>query len=297
MRRRLTPRTLAALIAAVLAAGGGVVSHALGAWPRLENDTIDMRFGVHGADRTRPGVVVVAIDDRTFSDLHQQWPFRRKLDADVINQLRADGARAIAYDVQFTEPTDPGDDMALFTAVARARHVVLATTEVNAAGQTDVLGGAANLRQAHAVAAAANLPADAGGVIRRYPETMLGLPSFAVAAAQVAGDPCRADALPARFGAHRFPRSPGHDPHGLVLRRRLGPRRSAGVRRQDRRRRRLGPHPPGRPSDLDHRGGPDGRSRGPGQRHLDRDARQSRCGRRRDGRRWRPSCCARSSRR
>jgi CHASE2 domain-containing sensor protein len=187
LRPALTPKTAAVLVAAVLAVGGGAVSYALNAWPRLENDTIDMRFGVRGAERTPPGVVVVAIDDRTFSDLKRQWPFPREYDARVISQLHADGARAIAYDVQFTEPTDPVDDMKLFSAVARAGHVVLATTTVNAAGQTDVLGGDTNLRQAHAVAAAANLPADAGGVIRRYPETMLGLPSFAVAAVHAAG--------------------------------------------------------------------------------------------------------------
>ena len=187
LRPALTPKTAAVLVAAVLAVSGGAVSYALNAWPRLENDTIDMRFGVRGAERTPPGVVVVAIDDRTFSDLKRQWPFPREYDARVISQLHADGARAIAYDVQFTEPTDPVDDMKLFSAVARAGHVVLATTTVNAAGQTDVLGGDTNLRQAHAVAAAANLPADAGGIIRRYPETMLGLPSFAVAAVNAAG--------------------------------------------------------------------------------------------------------------
>ena len=188
LRRALTPKSAAVLIAAVLAMGGGAVSDALNAWPRLENDTIDMRFRVRGADRTPRGVVLVAIDDRTFSDLKRQWPFPRRDDARVISQLHADGARAIAYDVQFTEPTDPIDDMKLFSAVTQAGHVVLATTDVNAAGQTDVLGGEANLRQAHAVAAAANLPADAGGVIRRYPDTMLGLPGFAVAAVHAAGE-------------------------------------------------------------------------------------------------------------
>ena len=35
----------------------------------------------------------------------------------------------IAYDVQFTEPTDAVDDNALINAIARARNVVLATTE------------------------------------------------------------------------------------------------------------------------------------------------------------------------
>ena len=33
------------------------------------------------------------------------------MDAVVIDRLKADGAKAIAYDVQFTEPTDYRDDL------------------------------------------------------------------------------------------------------------------------------------------------------------------------------------------
>ncbi len=187
-RRRPLGRKAALLLAAALAAAAGAVSYAADAWPRLENDTVDMRFSVRGTDPTPHDVAIVAIDDRTFSALGLRWPFPRRLDGDVIRILHADGARAIAYDVQFTEPSDPKDDLSLFRAVGAARHVVLATTEVNRSGQTDVLGGTANLRRAQAVAAAANLPADAGGVIRRYPYRMLGLPSFAVAAVHAGGE-------------------------------------------------------------------------------------------------------------
>ncbi len=175
------------ILAAVVAALTGAVTYAVNAWPRLENDTVDLRFSVRGTESAPNDIAIVGIDDSTFSSLDLRWPFPRRLDAQVIRTLHSDGARVIAYDVQFTEPSDPKDDMALFRAVGAARNVVLATTEVNANGQTDVLGGPQNLRHAHTVAAAANLPADAGGVIRRYPYRMLGLPSFAVAAAHIAG--------------------------------------------------------------------------------------------------------------
>ena len=79
---------------------------------------------------------------------------------------------------------------------------MLATTEVDSSGQTDVLGGPANLRRAHAVAAAANLPADTGDITRQYSYRMLGLPSFAVAAARVAG--------------HRIPASHFHHDTALI---------------------------------------------------------------------------------
>ena len=47
----------------------------------------------------------------------------------------------MVYDVQFTEPTRPADDNALFDAVRRAGNVVLGTSEVREDGGTDVLGG------------------------------------------------------------------------------------------------------------------------------------------------------------
>src|SRR5271166_6718664 len=105
MRRpTLSPKTLAVGVATLVALTVGFASYAVGAWPRLENETLDMRFGVRGPTRAPPEVVVVAIDEKTFSDLRLQWPFPRSLGGAVIDRLHADGALAIAYDVQFTEP-------------------------------------------------------------------------------------------------------------------------------------------------------------------------------------------------
>jgi CHASE2 domain-containing sensor protein len=188
-RLSLNPKTLAVAVAALVATAAGLTAYLADAWPRLENDTIDMRFTARGASKA-PGVVVVAVDDKTFSELRRQWPFPRRLHAGVIDRLAADGARAIAYDVQFTEPTDRRDDLALYESITRSKSpVVLATTEVNSAGQTDVLGGEEALAQAHTVAAAANLPAESGGVIRRYAYSLLGLKGFAVATSEAAGSP------------------------------------------------------------------------------------------------------------
>jgi HD-GYP domain-containing protein (c-di-GMP phosphodiesterase class II) len=194
-RLGLAPKTLAVLAAAVFAVTLGIVVYVADAWPALENGTVDLRFSLHKPSPPSD-VVVVAIDEKTFSALKLQWPFPRSLDADVIGRLHAEGARTIVYDIQFTEPSAPSQDLALYSEIGRVGGVVLATTEVNAAGETDVLGGEANLRRVHAVAAASNLPADPGGVIRRYQYHQIGLPSLAVAAARADGHPIS----PARFG-------------------------------------------------------------------------------------------------
>src|SRR2546423_15441632 len=115
-----------------------------GVLERVEGDTVDTRFELRG-QQPRHDVAVVAIDDTTFSELGARWPFRRSLHARVIDRLRAAGARQIAYDVQFTEPSaNARQDVALLDAVGRARHVVLSTTEVDPHGRTNVLGGEAN---------------------------------------------------------------------------------------------------------------------------------------------------------
>ena len=181
-----------------LFAGVGVVSAAvgLGAYaihllraPELH--TIDARFALRGSQGTPKDVVVVQIDDTTFNDLKNrnlpaQWPFQRRDHAKVIDHIAAGHPKAIAYDIQFTEATDPVDDNALINAVAHAGHVVLATTEVNAQGQSDVFGGGKIVQEIGAHVGNAVLVPDPDGVIRKMPYSVQGLTSFGVTAADVA---------------------------------------------------------------------------------------------------------------
>jgi adenylate cyclase len=109
----------------------------------------------------------------------------------VIDRLRKDGAKVIAYDVQFTEQTKPDEDLALFDAAGRARNVVFATTEVNPGGGTNVLGGDENLKQIGARAGNGLLPDDPGGVKRHMTYEFDGLKLFSVVAAERAGTPVK----------------------------------------------------------------------------------------------------------
>ncbi len=178
-RRRLVGLALAALTAALIAA----LFDATGVLASLERATISSRFALR--DTPAPsGVVIVKIDDRTFGELGRQWPFPRAWHGRLIDRLRAAGARGIVYDVQFTEPSTTAQDLALYDAVAAAGNVTLATSQSDAHGHTNVLGGDANLARAHARAGAANLTTSAGGVVTRFPRTVSGLASLAVVAAE-----------------------------------------------------------------------------------------------------------------
>jgi CHASE2 domain-containing sensor protein len=153
---------------------------------RIEQRSIDLRFQVRGS-QPADGIAVVAIDEATINELNQQWPFPRSLHARALDALRRAGARQVVYDVQFTEPTKPREDLALFDAVARAHRVVLASGESDERGRTRVLGGDAGLHRVGATAAAANLPGEAGGVIRRYEPAVDRLPTIAATVARRLG--------------------------------------------------------------------------------------------------------------
>jgi adenylate cyclase len=149
-----------------------------------ELDTIDARFAIRGDLEPPADIVIVGIDDASFRELGEQWPFPRSLHAEAIDQLR--GARAIAYDVQFTEPSNPADDQALAAAIERSGKVVLATTVVDDRGRPTVFGGPEVLRDLRTRAAHAGFETDPGRVVRRMSPELEGLETFPVASVEVA---------------------------------------------------------------------------------------------------------------
>ena len=166
-QRRARLRLTLFLAAGIAAAGVMLGLYAVDALKSLELRSVDTRFSGRGTQPQPKDLAVVAIDTKTFNDLKIQWPFPRGRHAKVLDRLRKDGAKAIAFDVQFTEPTTRKQDGALIDAVGRSKNVVLATTEVDDKGRTAIFGGDQTLRAIGAKAGNALLPNDAGGTIRR----------------------------------------------------------------------------------------------------------------------------------
>ena len=178
----------AVLLAGLLAAACGLAIWTTGVAGPLEDTAVSLRFQVRPAEKP-DDLVVVGVDDTTLSDYDQvhSWPYPRSWHAQVLDRLRRLGARKVIYDVQFTEATTPKQDFALFDAIGRFPGTVLATTETNGRGGTNVLGGDANLRGVHATAAMATFPILGGGEIARVEPTRDGVPVLAVAAARALG--------------------------------------------------------------------------------------------------------------
>jgi CHASE2 domain-containing sensor protein len=166
----------------------------------LELGTIDARFGVRGTEKPWPGVVIVGIDAQTLLD-YGQFPLRRSIDARMIDRLRADGVRTVAFDLVFDHASPyPNDDLALYDAAKRAHgHIVLAASATDASGGTSVLGGVENQRAAGISVGSANFPEDTDSSVRRVPSYLPldRVQTFAAAVARSSG--ISAKALAALF--------------------------------------------------------------------------------------------------
>jgi adenylate cyclase len=165
--------------------GLGLVAYGTNVFRDLDLRSVDARFSVRGSQSAPSDIVVVKVDDKTFSDLQRRWEDFRPLHAELIRRLKKDGAKVIVYDVQFTEPAlVAADDNKLINAVAAAGNVALATTEVDKRGHTNVFGGDATVRSIGARVGNGNFPPDPGGYDRRMRYQIARLKTLAVVAVE-----------------------------------------------------------------------------------------------------------------
>jgi adenylate cyclase len=161
--------------------------YALDGLERIELQTVDGRFSIRGERAPPDDVAVVLIDNQSLERIGT-FPFPRSVHGDVIEALHRDGARVIAYDVQFTEPSpEPSEDRALARAIERADGVVLGTESVKRNGGSPVFGGEAVVRGLGATSGSTGVfPSDPGGVYRRMGFSQRGLESFDLRAVELA---------------------------------------------------------------------------------------------------------------
>jgi adenylate cyclase len=228
---------MALLAVAALAGGVGVFAYATRLLERSELQTIDARFSIRGNSGAPSNIVFVPVNVSTLVDLRRDWPYPRKWDAQVIDHLREAGARAIAVDIDFSVPTNITEDTELYEAVARAHgKIVLAATNVEADGNTEVLGSSQNLREAGARPGEDHLTLDADGSTRRFAREYNHLGSFAVVAAEVmSGHPVSRSLFGSGGGGGTLPidfagpLETFHSiPYASVLRKRFSPSAVAG---------------------------------------------------------------------
>jgi adenylate cyclase len=200
-------RRLLLVIVGLSFTGLAIVAYETDLLRSLELSTVNTRFQIRGRQHPPSDVVLVEIDARTFDELDLQWPFPRRVHAQVIDNIAREHPKVIAYDVQFTEASGcppaasgaqppPGqcaqarqDETALLSALDNAGgRTVMATTETDAHGDTRFLGaeGSKLLGEVESHPANALLPTDPGGVLRRISYAVGHLKTLAVVSAEVA---------------------------------------------------------------------------------------------------------------
>jgi len=171
---------------ALVAIGVAVLAYALDAAADLERETIDLRFDIRGTEAAPGDIVFVRIDDKTFDELGVQFQNFRPFHADLLERTAADGAKVVAYDIQFSEESeDPDADIALVEAIRAAGNVVLATTEVNETGVGNIFNGDPDtIEYSRGTPANSNFENDPGRVIRRMALQIDQLRTFPVVTAE-----------------------------------------------------------------------------------------------------------------
>ena len=93
----------------------------------IYDNFLGFRAGGHVAAENT-GIVIVAIDEGSLTEMNQRWPWDRSLYAKAIDFLSKAGAKAIALDLLFIEPSkDANQDKTLAAAMRRAGNVVIAS--------------------------------------------------------------------------------------------------------------------------------------------------------------------------
>jgi adenylate cyclase len=188
-------RLRAAPLAAVAAAGAalGLALALSGPLQRLDWSVYDglMRWASRRPDPA-PGVVVVAIDELSFAEIGQPWPWPRALHARLIESIAAQQPASIVFDIVFEgESAAPQGDAALARAMAEAGNVVLASDLAPIEDRNYAVVQWSDplplLVDAAAGLGAVTIPFDPDGALRRTVFEVENRPTLAVAAVARAG--------------------------------------------------------------------------------------------------------------
>ncbi len=133
----------------------------------------DIFFGLRGPRAPAKDIVIVAIDEPSFGLLEMQWPWPRSVHAGLLDALYAAGARSVAFDVLFADPSTPGEDAVLRQAFLRYPSLVLAADIDQVATKTyardTIVGPHPSLTGPRTSTGLIYLPVDPDGFIRRPP--------------------------------------------------------------------------------------------------------------------------------
>lgn len=182
--------------AIVVALAASLLAGVSGAGRGVERGLADARYALRH-HQASSDVVIVEIDARSIAAI-DRWPWPRRNYVSVVDRLRRAGAASVAFDVDFSVPSNPADDAALAQALARADGLVTLPTFRQPAGSGQrgfVDSMPIPILRQNALAATVSILPDSDGDIRNAPlgEITAGIPRPSLAA-MIAGRDGRAGA-------------------------------------------------------------------------------------------------------
>ncbi|UWU79630.1 EAL domain-containing protein [Bradyrhizobium huanghuaihaiense] len=159
--KRYRPHILVVIALAVVLSTGWHAS--------LRNALTDLRFAWQS--RAASGNVVVVAIDAPSIDQIGVWPWPRRLHAELLHRLEAAGVQDVAFDVDFSTPSDPVSD----EAFVKALRDVGGSTILPSFRQPTAHGGAVHLNRPlkpfsnQSWPALVNVAVESDGLVRRYP--------------------------------------------------------------------------------------------------------------------------------
>ena len=137
---------------------------------RLESAGTDFLFRVRGPSPFNPHVVVIEVDDTNISEVGR-WPWNREWHAALTKALKDLGARAVYFDIIFSEASVPAEDDQVFAAaIGTAGNVYLPFAfQDRPAKMSNALFPIESLRENTAGTGSINIYPDIDGAIRYMP--------------------------------------------------------------------------------------------------------------------------------
>jgi adenylate cyclase len=154
----------------------------------MELKTLDLRMASRGALPAGTETIIAVVDEKSLSELGR-WPWPRTTLARLMDKLKASGAKAVGFDIIFSEPEDSSNDTdtALAKSIARAGNVTLgyffhlSNKEVGHLSEKEILASADNIKNSrYQLINSSDKNSDDSSLVKAYaPESNLRIISAA----------------------------------------------------------------------------------------------------------------------
>jgi len=163
----------------------------------VDMKTYDAYSCVRGPASPPTDIVIVGIDQESFSMMKRPWPWPRSIHGKLIRALGKAGAKGIVMDIIFSNPSNPREDRALVDAIREVRNVVLAAdveiVRTERFSQSMLITPIEEFVDAGARFGVSSIPLDSDNVVRRIFWGTPEGPSLEVSAAEMLGIPTEKD--------------------------------------------------------------------------------------------------------